>query len=151
MTGYMHARLLPADPSQLRPEDLPTLPHWYPLPARDDAGNLQPSLPEQERNRARHARAVAEACEGPRDGQREQVRVDGSGMPPPELLLYDASVVYVLRADESTDRQATYRYSPQLSHMHKGSMAAVTAGFAEHGQQYAMTASTTDPTGGLTP
>jgi hypothetical protein len=86
---YMHARFLPADADQLRPEDLPAIPDWFPLPPKDEQGNpLPPHTPEQ-RNQLRHGRAVADACEGPYDGKRESVRCGADGTPPPQIILYD--------------------------------------------------------------
>lgn len=145
MSNYLHARFLPADPTTLRPEDLPVLPAWYPLPPKDETGQALPPHTPEERNHLRHARAVAEACEGPHDGRREQVRVSESGAPPAEVVLYDGLVVYVRDDAASTKHQVAYRYSPQLSPVHGKSMRAVQDGFNEYGKDYAQEAQHDDP------
>ena len=142
--GWMHVRLLPALPEQLRPQDLPSLPEWFPLPPRDESGDLLPPHTPEQRDQLRRARAIVEAVTGPADGMRNQVRVSGSGAPPEQIVMYDGSVVYVLDPSASTKHQAAYRYSPALSHVHAGAMRAVEEGFREYGQQYAMEASTDD-------
>lgn len=147
MPRYLAARFLPADVTKLRVEDLPTIPEWWPLPVRDpETGNLLPALEPEARKQARTDRAISEAVQGPHDGKREQVMLNHDGTPPEQVLLYDASVVYVLDQGLSTSKMLTYRYTPQLSHVHRGLMAAVTDGFQEHGQAYAMEASTDDTT-----
>lgn len=140
----MHARFLPADPTRLNAEDLPTIPAWFPLPARDDQGNPLPALTDEERARARRGRAIAEAVQGPHDGKREQVWLNGDGTPKTQIVLYDGSVVYLLDEALSNRDQLTYRYAPHLSHVHRGTMAAVTEAFNELGAQYALEASTDD-------
>ena len=77
--GWMHVRLLPALPEQLRPQDLPSLPEWFPLPPRDESGDLLPPHTPEQRDQLRRARAIVEAVTGPADGMRNQVRVSGSG------------------------------------------------------------------------
>jgi hypothetical protein len=143
---FLPARFLPALPEHLRREDMPTLPAWYPLPPQDEDGSYLPALPEEERARLRHARAVLEATEGPHDGRRQQVRVTESGAPPAQVVMYDGTVVYRLSLVESNKHQATYRYSPQLSHIHRGNMAAVEEAFHELGEKYAQEASHDDTT-----
>ncbi len=129
----------------LDPEYLPQLPHWFPLPARDDLGELLPEQPDEEhRSLIRRGRALAEALAGPMDGQRGKVKLDANGVPPAELTLVDGRVVYVRADAESNDRHVVYRYSPQLSTIHRLNMRAVEEGFAEYGQQYAMEASRDD-------
>lgn len=143
---YMHARFLPADATTLRPEDLPSIPDWFPLPPKDDDGNPLAAYPPDERARLRHARQVVEACEGPHDGKREQVRLNPDGSPPDAIVLYDGTVLYVRDDTAGTKHQLAYRYSPQLSPMHPKAMAAVTEGFREYGQEYAVEAAHDDTT-----
>ena len=126
-------------------EYLPKLPAWFPLPARDEQGELLPQQPtEDERTGARRARALVEACEGPLDNTRGKVRLDFAGVPPAELVVCDGTVVYVRADAESNARHVVYRYSPQLSSIHAQSMRAVEDGFNEYGEQYAMEASKDD-------
>ena len=140
---YVHARLMPADPGKLRAEDMPVIPEWWPLPrARElrlvPADDGSPTDDTTENcNRVRHARAVAEACEGPMDGQRKQVRREADGSPPAQLVLFDGLCVYVRDDSLSNRHQAAYRYSPQLSPMHPRAMRAVEDGFSEYGKSYA--------------
>jgi hypothetical protein len=137
---WIAARFTGADAALLRPEDKPHIPDWFPLPSEDE-----PLSPEQ-RNRARVARATLEACQGPHDGRREQVRRQGDGTPYPSISLYDGTAVYVLDDRATTKEQAVYRYSPQLSHMHQGCMRAVEAAFNEYGVGYAQEATHDDST-----
>jgi hypothetical protein len=146
MPRYLAARFLPADVTKLRVEDLPVLPAWFPLPPKGDNGERLAPVSPEERAQARTDRAIAEACEGPHDGRREQVMLNHDGTPPERVLLYDNSIVYTLDQGLSTDKMLTYRYTPQLSHAHPGLMAAITEGFHEYGADYAQEASTDDAT-----
>jgi hypothetical protein len=142
--AYLHCTLREAAPHTIDDELLPKLPQWFPLPPVDDDGNRLAPLDEAERTRQRRARALVEACTGPLDGRREQVRVDASGAPPSQIVLLDGRCIYVLSVDESNKHHAIYRYSPQLSLMHHAAMRAVEDGFNEYGQQYALEAAHDD-------
>jgi hypothetical protein len=135
----------PALPTWLDESLMPKLPAWYPLPARDENGELLPEQPDEaERARQRHARAVLEACQGPIDNTRGQVALDVNGEPPAEQTLVEGRCVYVRCDDESNRRHVIYRYSPQLSLIHSEVIRGVEAGFNEHGQDYALEASHDD-------
>lgn len=140
---YMHATLKCGDPAKLRDEDLPNLPSWFPLPPRDDDGREIVQSDEQ-RAALRRARAVVEAVTGPLDGRREQVRVDAAGRPPSQIVLVDGTCIYTLSVVESNKHHAVYRYSPQLSLMHKRVMRGIEDGFTEYGRDYALEASHDD-------
>lgn len=126
-------------------EYLPKLPAWYPLPARDEYGELLPEQPtEAERDAERRSRAIVEAIEGPIDNRRDHVQLDRDGYPPKEVTLVEGRCVYVLSEAESNRRHAVYRYSPQLSLMHASIVKGVEDGFNERGEQYALEASKDD-------
>lgn len=143
---YMHARFLPADASKLRPEDLPSIPDWFPLPPKDEQGNPMPPLTAEQRTEQRRGRQVMDACEGPHDGKRESVRLNADGSPPDAIVLYDGTILYVRDDTASTKHQLAYRYSPQLSPAHPKLMAAVAEGFREYGREYALEAAHDDAT-----
>lgn len=137
---HMRCALTGGDASKLRDEDLPTLPDWYPLPAREDDGTLLAALDEPSRAKLRHARAVSEALQGPFDGRRESIILDRDGTPPRHLSMLDGRCMYVLDDELSNKDCAVYRYSPQLSLMHRKAMQAVEDGFNEYGRDYALEA-----------
>lgn len=140
---YISAVFRPADPSKVDRDDLPTLPAWWPLsgakelrlnPADEDSPTDE--SPEN-RVRVRTGRQLAEACEGPMDGQRQDLRREADGAPPRLVVLFDGSMVYLRSDAESTQHVAVYRYAPHLSPAHRKMMAAVADGFNEYGQTYA--------------
>jgi hypothetical protein len=145
MHAWMPCRLMSGHAHELRDEDLPRLPEWFPLPARDDDGNEITHTSEQ-RAALRRAHARSEALQGPFDGRREQIRRNPDGSPPDSIVMLDGSCLYVLDEQQTTKECAVYRYSPQLSLMHKRAMQAVEDGFHEYGQNYALEARNDDAT-----
>lgn len=133
---HISATLKAGDASQLREEDIPQLPEWFPLPAHDDDGR---EIPRDSSQRAalRRARARLEAVSGPYDERREHIRLNADGSPPRELVLLEGRCIYVLDELQTNKHHAVYRYSPQLSLMHPAAMRAVEDGFNEYGKQYA--------------
>lgn len=85
----------------------------------------------------RRARAQAEACEGPYDGERMAVAKRGDGRPAlTQLLLADGGVRYTLDGRESTSTLLVFRYSPADSPLHPQLMRAVEQAYAEAGPGY---------------
>lgn len=136
----------PALPDWITDDLMPRIPAWWPLPARDEHGELLPEQPtEAERAEQRRARALLEACTGPIDNTRGRVMLDRDGNPPAEQTLVEGRCVYVRVNAESNRRHVIYRYSPQLSLIHAECVRAVEDGFAEYGLEYALEASHDDP------
>lgn len=129
------ATLKCADPEKLREEDLPVIPAWWPLPGSRDLTTDDPTMPVLDRETVRRGRRITEAVAGPWDGQT--VRVTSVAEAPPErMLLGEGAAVYTLDPTSGRDH-LIYRYSPQLSSVHQGSMRAVEDAFREMGPDYA--------------
>lgn len=124
-----------ARPDAVRPEHLPALPAWWPLPDPE-----HPQTPG-ERSAARHARAVTEARRGPFDGTRVAVHCP-NGRPPGLLPMLDGGVMYELDEAQSTPDWLVYRYSPARSPLHRSIMGSVEEGFREAGPGYTEAART---------
>lgn len=141
--GRGHVRRTVLKPAlEVAEELLPALPAWVPL---DPDPTERPPYSPEERTALRRGQAIAEARQGPYDGERGTLpRRDG---PPPERLLFvDASVCYRLAESESSEDLVVYRYSPGESRIHPGLMRAVEEAYHERGLSYAEEARHDDPT-----
>lgn len=140
---YLPAVLTPALPHMITdPSQLPALPDWYPLDRRptDDLPDPAPYTREQ-RAHLRAQAALAEAVQGPYDGQRLRVAVPEGSSPPARFTPENAPTVwYTLDERASNEHQLVYRYDPSC-YLHAQLIKAVEDGFTEHAdRQYAMAA-----------
>jgi len=133
------ATFRPALPGWIEAEHLPNLPEWWPLPwSRPLRSN--PEDPDsadnsaEARGRARHAAALAQACEGLKDGHQE--RFTYKDAPPSAVTCVEGAFTYVLVPSESSEGNLTYRYAPHLSRGHRACMAAVEEAYKENGPSY---------------
>lgn len=128
------AKLQAARREDVRREDLPTLPAWYPAdrPPTEDAPALVYTA--ETRAAARAEQAMTEARRGPMDGAVVMVACPHG---PPETLAVHQGFTYRLAVAESKPDWLVYRYAPHLSPAHARTMReAVEVPYAEHGLGY---------------
>ncbi|MGL5910478.1 MAG: hypothetical protein ACRCZP_10795 [Phycicoccus sp.] len=138
---YIPARLGPADAMRVLAEDLPVIPDWWPVPG---VGGVSDDI--DSRRTVRRARQLSEACQGPEDTRRGEVRREPDGAPPQLLRFHDNLFTYRLDEKATTKERAVYRYSPPESPGHRAAMRAVEEGFGEYGKRYTEEATHDDTT-----